>query len=234
LRGLPIMDVPRTAKLYAVLIQDDGDVARARRALLLAQGHPADPPWTRRLLRPLTARLAGVLASAGVRPTAASLTALVFAVISAWLLTLSSGAGAGMAALTLWVTAVFASVDGDLARLSLRESEFGAALDRVVSDSARILACVGALIGLARSASAPWVHLVGATGVLFWFGVQLLRRDLGPVPPSLIRTLLHRDTVLAVVAALAVANFRWPLVILWPLFAAGELALVLQSRRTTQ
>lgn len=105
------------------------DLSRARSALRRSLTKPTDGPVSRHLNRPLSTRTSMVLAPLRLHPDLVSTAAFLLGLVSAWLLARGSGvAGAILAHLT----SVLDGVDGEVARLQMRQSPAGALLDGVL------------------------------------------------------------------------------------------------------
>lgn len=131
-------------------VSDAGKRKRAERVLLLRTMKETDGPVSRRFNRPLSRFFSRWLLKAGLGPNAASAVSLALGV----------GCGAVAAqpgAIPLAVTGVlfqfasmFDGVDGEMARVTLRDSKIGAAIDAVADNLTYLSTLVGFGMGWAR------------------------------------------------------------------------------------
>ncbi|MFN3863942.1 MAG: CDP-alcohol phosphatidyltransferase family protein [Erythrobacter sp.] len=140
----------------------------AGRAILRATAKPSDGIVSRRLNRPLSRAISGVLLRLGwVRPGHATLlTALAALAMLACLIAFPSPAGLAAGAVLFQLASVIDGVDGEIARATFRSSRAGASLDSLVDACTNLafLAGAGASFAMQGGAAAALVA-AGACGV---------------------------------------------------------------------
>jgi CDP-alcohol phosphatidyltransferase len=160
--------------------------ARRRSAwhLLRASGKKTDRWIARHIHRKISRLFSYALLQVGLTPNVATFLAFLVGVASAWLLAQTSHETMILAALMFWFASVADGIDGEMARLTLRESAWGEQLDTAVDQVTYLVAYAGLMIGCWRQGmdGAGWALLIGvAIGVplLLYWGVHLMRRARG-------------------------------------------------------
>ena len=160
--------------------------ARRRSAwrLLRASGKNTDRWIARHIHRKISRVFSYALRQAGLTPNAATFLTFLVGVASAWQLAQTSHETLIVGALVFWFASVADGVDGEMARLTLRESAWGERLDTAVDQVTYLVAYAGLLVGCWRQGigRAGWALLIGvAIGVplLLYWGVTLMRRARG-------------------------------------------------------
>jgi choline kinase/phosphatidylglycerophosphate synthase len=206
------------------------DVRVARDMLRRALVKPGDGPVSRMLNRPISTRISMALASLRPSPDLVSAVTLLLAAVAAWAL----AAGAGIAGgLLVHLTSVLDGVDGEVARLQLRDRPLGAFLDGIVDRlaDAAIVAGLGVwALGSSGGALVVWLVVAAATGSILSMaskdrlaalGIHLSReRGLGYAFGG-------RDGRLLLVAVLSLLG--QPLIALASVAATSGLALLLRA-----
>jgi 1L-myo-inositol 1-phosphate cytidylyltransferase / CDP-L-myo-inositol myo-inositolphosphotransferase len=135
----------------------------AERRLLAATRKPTDGPVSRLLNRPISLATTRFLARAGVTPNLVTTAVLLVGLVAAALMTGTSWRALALAGLLTQLASIWDGCDGELARVTLRSSRFGAWYD-TLTDNLRYTAMVVACgIGLYRR-----------DGALFWLGLAAL------------------------------------------------------------
>lgn len=208
----------------------------AGRAILRATVKPSDGIVSRRINRPLSRALSGLLLRSGsVRPGHATLlTALAALAMLGCLVAFPSPAGLAAGAVLFQIASVIDGVDGEIARATFRSSRAGASLDSLVDaltnigflggagasfalqgEGAAALIAAGACgvqaLGLTLLGSAAWRR----EGVLHFDGIKRVRQARQPQRRTLVDDIAGRDfyafvfllTALAGVLAIALGAF---------------------------
>ncbi len=136
--ALPSVVVPAGA-LYDVSTSER--VEAARRALERATEKPTDGNVSRKFNRPISRFFSNIFARMGLLPGHASAMCLAIGVAAAWSLAQPSRLGLAIGGLLFQFASVFDGVDGEMARVSLRESPAGAKIDTSV-DNFTYIACL--------------------------------------------------------------------------------------------
>jgi phosphatidylglycerophosphate synthase len=116
-------------------------VESASRALLRATEKPTDGYISRKFNRPISRFFSNIFARIGLLPIHASAMCLAVGVAAAWSLAQPSWLGLAIGGMLFQFASVFDGVDGEMARVSLRESPAGARIDTTV-DNFTYLACL--------------------------------------------------------------------------------------------
>ncbi|HEU0033385.1 MAG TPA: CDP-alcohol phosphatidyltransferase family protein [Kofleriaceae bacterium] len=125
-------------------IATDADRAGAHRLLFSLLVKPQDNVITRYLFRPLSSRLTRVLVHTPVTATQVSLVVAVMVALGCWMTTFASTAMMIGGALVILAASYLDCCDGEIARVKLQASTFGAWLDTIVDE----LSSVGYMIAL--------------------------------------------------------------------------------------
>jgi 1L-myo-inositol 1-phosphate cytidylyltransferase / CDP-L-myo-inositol myo-inositolphosphotransferase len=160
--------------------------ARRRSAwrLLRASGKKTDRWIARYIHRKISRLFSYALLQLGLTPNIATFLTFLVGVACAWLLAQTSYETMILGALLFWFASVADGIDGEMARLTLRESDWGERLDTAVDQVTYLVAYAGLMIGCWRQGidRAGWALLIGvAIGVplLLYWGVRLMRRARG-------------------------------------------------------
>jgi phosphatidylglycerophosphate synthase len=160
--------------------------ARRRSAwrLLRASGKKTDRWIARHIHRKISRLFSYALLQVGLTPNIATFLTFLLGVASAWLLAQTSHETMILGALVFWFASVADGIDGEMARLTLRESAWGERLDTAVDQVTYLVAYAGLMVGCWRQGidRAGWALLIGvAIGVplLLYWGVRLMRRARG-------------------------------------------------------
>lgn len=125
----PLEAVPVGSRGWWLDVDTPEDLRSARRALRRSLVKREDGPVSRYLNRPLSTRLSMLVAPLRPNPDLLSAIALVVGLVAAWLLALGEGVAGG---LLVWAGSVLDGMDGESARLQVRDSAAGALLDGVL------------------------------------------------------------------------------------------------------
>jgi phosphatidylglycerophosphate synthase len=162
--------------------------ARRRSAwrLLRASGKSTDRWIARHIHRKISRLFSYALLQLGLTPNIATFLTFLVGVASAWQLAQTSHETMILGALVFWFASVADGIDGEMARLTLRESAWGERLDTAVDQVTYLVAYAGLMVGCWRQGMgrAGWALLIGvAIGVplLLSWGAHLVRRARGDV-----------------------------------------------------
>jgi 1L-myo-inositol 1-phosphate cytidylyltransferase / CDP-L-myo-inositol myo-inositolphosphotransferase len=141
-RTCPVEVVPIAPHGWWLDVDTPEDLRNARRALRRSLVKREDGPVSRYLNRPLSTRLSMLISPLRPNPDLLSGLALCVGLLGAWLLARGEGVAGG---LVVWAGSVLDGMDGEAARLQVRDSPGGALLDGVLDR----LADTAVLAGLA-------------------------------------------------------------------------------------
>ena len=162
LSELPIV----AAAGVAELVRDAATAARASRVLWASLVSSADGFVDKHFNRPVGRVLSRMLVHTPVSPNQVSVAATLLGLVSAWLFAVGDDRSALWGALLLQVSAIMDCVDGELARVMLKESPLGKWLDIVGDQIVHIgvFVCIG--IGLYRAGSESPVLPLAASAAI--------------------------------------------------------------------
>ena len=123
------------------------DLESARHALRRSLVKSEDGPVSRYVNRPASTRLSMIISSLRPNPDFLSYLALIVALLAAWLLARGNGVAGG---LLVFAGSILDGMDGEAARLQIRESAAGALLDGVLDRVADTVILAGLAIWAAR------------------------------------------------------------------------------------
>lgn len=216
---------------YAIRVTGDASAETARRALLASLRKPVDGFVSRHFNRYISGAITPLLARTGLPPNLFTVLFLVVGLLAAWMAASGGSPWELVAAgLLFQAQSILDGCDGELARLTYRFSRIGQWLDTVSDGITNYAFCFGLAVGLTRSGAPEWVLPLAAvsltaqclaSGVLFRRLILSGTGDLLSVPDlitgraggggwsalgKLLRLLSRRDTFIAIVAALTVAQ----------------------------
>jgi CDP-L-myo-inositol myo-inositolphosphotransferase len=149
----------------------------AERRLLMSTRKSSDGPVSRVLNRPLSAALTRVLARAHVTPNQVTTVVFALGMIAALLIASGSWHKFLVAAVLIQVASILDGCDGELARVDLRASRFGAWYD-TLTDNVRYAAMVAAsAIALYRREGGSGYLIIGAAfvvGAIYLVAIMLV------------------------------------------------------------
>lgn len=167
---------PPVTEGLPALLSGPKDVPAAEAGLvaaLAAATQESDGFLARWVDRPLSRRLSPRLAALGVHPNAVTLGGVSIGLAGAWLLAQAGYAAHVAGALLFLVAVVLDGVDGEVARLRLKESRFGHYLDIITDNLVHVAVFVGIALGLHRQAPDAR-HLYALGLLLIGFGLCAL------------------------------------------------------------
>jgi len=158
--------VPLPAESWWHDVDTREDVRIARRMLRRSLGKPSDGPVSRLLNRPISTRLSVALAAIRPSPDLVSVVALLLGIVAAGALAAGGGIAGGV---LVHVASIVDGVDGELARLQLRERPLGAFLDGIADRLADAAIVAGLGVWALDRADGPlvvWLTVAALTGSL--------------------------------------------------------------------
>ena len=184
------------------------DARRAERLLLArAAAKPLDGVVSRRLNRPLSRRISALLLRLHVSPTSASVATFALGLVAAALVAVGAVLPAALVIGGLFVqlASVVDGCDGEIARVTLRTSRFGALLDTLL-DRIVDVALLAALAIAAGFRSTTWTVLAVAVFVsMFVPYVKAAFESAAQAPLPSARAAFGRDARMLVIAVGAIA-----------------------------
>lgn len=216
---------------YFLAVTDSGSLREAEALLYRHLGTEADSRVDKLINRPCSALLTRLLVRLPVTPNQVSLISLALGLAAAWEFWYATPRSA-LLGLLFYLTAVVADhSDGELARLTFRESRLGRWLDVAVDTASNVLLVLG-MAATAGALSGQPVFLVGALAA---FGIMMSALVANFFPPRSNRDrglgrVLHgignRDLFYLVLASFIIFLWKaqWLLPYLVGLLAAGSQA----------
>lgn len=153
---------PRGASGPYAAVGDEAGLARAEAVLFSALGLEADSAIDRHLHRRCSRWVTRVLVRTPVTPAQISVSSLAVGGAAVWCFWHATPSSALLGLLLHAVACIVDHVDGEVARLTLRESRFGANLDWTIDTVVQS----GLVLGMAVTAGGPLMPALGALGVV--------------------------------------------------------------------
>jgi CDP-L-myo-inositol myo-inositolphosphotransferase len=164
----------------------------AAASILRSTGKESDGLVSRRLNRPISRQISGLLLHVGwLRPTHLTIVCALLGVVMIAALFLGGPAGFVVAAFLLQTASILDGVDGEMARATFRTTALGATLDTAVDMATNLLFVLGLTVNLALYTSWHFAYVGGiafselALGLLVIF--LLARRRGGPLSFDLMK-----------------------------------------------
>jgi phosphatidylglycerophosphate synthase len=160
----PFAAATRWAPPAGALLQaahDDAAGRAAARALFARLGRPGDGWLTRLVDRRISRALTRLLLPTGVTPNQVTVTSIAVGIVAGVLFATGSHAAAILGAMLFLASTIIDGCDGELARLTFRESLFGARLDVVGDNVVHLFLFGGIATGLYRRAHDPRLAIAG-------------------------------------------------------------------------
>ncbi len=156
----------------ALLVDASSEAGRnhAARALLARVGRAGDGWFTRHVDRRFSRAITRLLLPTGVTPNAITLLSIAIGLAGGVLFATGRPPAAVAGALLFLLSTIVDGCDGEVARLTFRESRFGARLDLAGDNVVHLVLFAGIAIGLHRRAPGPRIVILG---VLLVIGVLL-------------------------------------------------------------
>ena len=213
--------------------------AAAERALYARLGRNGDGWFTRLVDRRLSRALTRLLLPTGIAPNTVTIASIAIGVIGGLCFALGGPTTSIVGALLFLASTIVDGCDGEIARLTFRETPFGAKLDILGDNLVHLFLFGGIAIGLYRRSGDPIVAILGPTllgGVLLAMAtvyVTIVRHQPNDRQRKLFEAFASREFAYLLVLLTVVGRLDW---FLW-LSAVGTYAfsfglLGLASRRS--
>ena len=226
----PVEVVPVAPHGWWLDVDTPEDLRSARRALRRSLVKREDGPVSRYLNRPLSTRLSMLVSPLRPNPDLLSGLALGVGLVGAWLLARGQGVAGG---LVVWAGSVLDGMDGEAARLQVRDSPGGALLDGVLDRVADTAVLAGLAMWAIRDGMSADVTVGLCAAAVAASILSMASKDriaalgLAPAPEEALGWLLGgRDGRLLLVTVAAL--FGLPMAGLAVIAATGGLTLFLR------
>lgn len=208
--------------------------AAAERALYARLGRPGDGWFTRLVDRRVSRALTRLMLPTGVTPNQVTLGSIAMGIAAGLLFATGDPRAETAAALLFLLSTIVDGCDGEIARLTFQESEFGARLDVIGDNVVHLCLFGGIACGLYRRAADPRVALLGGalvTGVVLAMAAVyfcFVRRAPTPAQRAFFEAFASREFTYLLVLLTLVGRLEW---FLWAaalgtyVFVAGVLLL---------
>ncbi len=204
---------------YLIKGQEAAVEAESRLVQNLAAATSASDGLLARLVdRPISRRISPILARRRVPPNAVTLFSMSVGLTGAWLLAQVGYWLHLLGAMFFLAAVVLDGVDGEVARLTLRESRFGHYLDIITDNLVHVAIFVGIASGLYRETHNTW-HLYALGALLIGFALCALaiyrvveqgdRVKRGPMPVRWVSALNSRDFAYLIVLLALLDRLSW-------------------------
>ncbi len=131
----------------ALDVSSPGARRRSAWRLLLQSGKPTDGFLSRHVHRRISRICSYALLQLGLTANVATLLTLGVGVASAWLMAQTTHATMILGGLLFWFASIADGIDGEMARLTLSESDWGEQLDTAVDHATHLLCLAGVIVG---------------------------------------------------------------------------------------
>jgi phosphatidylglycerophosphate synthase len=161
--------------------------------LLARSGKPSDGPVARHLNRPISRQFTRLFLWLRLSPNHASVICLLIGIASGWFAAQPDALSLAMAGFLYQFASMFDGVDGEMARMTLRDSPRGAMIDSIIDYFTHAFCFAGLILGWFRSDAGPAeivalvLLLLTVAVVLFFVGVVVRRHG----PPGETMMLTH-------------------------------------------
>jgi phosphatidylglycerophosphate synthase len=204
---------PAGALLYPA--RDAADTRAAAAALFARLGKPADGWLTRRVDRRISRALTRLLVPTGVTPNQVTIASITVGLAAAMLFALGSPTAAIAGSLLFLASTIVDGCDGELARLTFRESRFGARLDVVGDNVVHVFLFGGIAAGVYRRSHDPriavagWLLIVGVILAMATAYASIVRREPTPRQRALFEAFASREFAYLLVALSVADKLEW-------------------------
>jgi len=238
----PPVDLARwTPPEGALLLRADdaGGCAAAERELFARLGRSGDGWFTRLVDRRLSRALTRLLLPTGVAPNFVTLGSIGIGIAGGLCFARGTPGAAVVGALLFLLSTIVDGCDGEIARLTYRESAFGAKLDILGDNLVHLFLFGGIALGLYDRSGDPlvatlgWVLLVGVLLAMATVYGCVVRRPPNPAQRALFEAFASREFAYLLVVLTLVGRLDW---FLWLsaigtyVFALGLVVLGARSR----
>jgi phosphatidylglycerophosphate synthase len=228
------------ASALVTAARDPAERRAAERALYARLGRAGDGWFTRAVDRRISRALTRLLLPTGVSPNQITLASIAIGVGAGALFATGAHDAAIAGALLFLLSTIVDGCDGEVARLTFRESLFGARLDVVGDNVVHVALFAGIAAGLYRRTADPRIAVlgtllvVGALLAMVVVYVFFIKGEPTPAQRALFEAVASREfAYLLVILTFAgrLAWFLWLAVIGTYVFVAGLLLLSWRARR---
>jgi phosphatidylglycerophosphate synthase len=201
----------------------------AERELYSRLGRNGDGWLTRVVDRRISGALTRLLLPTGVSPNQVTIASIGIGIASGWCFARGTPAAATVGALLFLLSTIVDGCDGEMARLTFRESPFGARLDILGDNLVHLFLFGGIALGLYRRSGDPLVAVLGPIllgGVLLAMGTVyacIIRRAPNPAQRGLFEAFASREFAYLLVILTLAGRLDW---FLW-LSATGTYAFAI-------
>lgn len=216
---------------------DDASRSEAERALYARLGRSGDGWFTRHVDRRFSRALTRLLLPTGVAPNVVTLVSITIGIAGGCCFAAGTPTMAMFGALLFLASTIIDGCDGEIARLTFRESTFGARLDVLGDNLVHLFLFGGIAVGLYRRSADPTIAILGVAlvvGVCVAMAAVYLcivRREPNPRQRILFEAFASREFAYLLVILTVTSHLDW---FLWMsaigtyVFAIG---LILLGRR---
>lgn len=145
---------------------DDASRAEAERALYARLGRSGDGWFTRHVDRRFSRTLTRILLPTGISPNLVTLVSMTIGIVGGCCFAASTPTMAMIGAVLFLASTIIDGCDGEIARLTFRESTFGARLDILGDNLVHLFLFGGIAVGLYRRSADPTIALLGVALVI--------------------------------------------------------------------
>src|SRR5690606_25249014 len=145
---------------------DEATRAAAESALFARLGRPGDGWFTRHVDRRFSRALTRVLLPTGVAPNVVTIVSITVGIAGGCCFAVGTPSAAIARALPFLASTILDRCDGEIARLTFRETAFGARLDILGDNLVHLFLCGGIAVGLYRRSADPMIAVLGAALVV--------------------------------------------------------------------
>lgn len=209
----PLWTPPQGALL--VRAADAASRARAEQALYARLGRSGDGWFTRLVDRRLSRALTRLLLPTGVGPNTVTVASIAIGVAGGLCFATGAPTAAFAGALLFLASTIVDGCDGEIARLTFRETAFGAKLDILGDNLVHLFLFGGIAVGLYRRSGDPVIAVLGPTllfGVLLAMAtvyLSVIRRQPNPAQRALFEAFASREFAYLLVVLTLVGRLDW-------------------------
>lgn len=212
-RTLPSWNPPAGALLCAA--RDAKSIHQAEQALYARLGRPGDGWLTRLVDRRLSRFLTRLLLPTGISPNQVTWASMTIGIMGGLCFGLGTPGAAMIGALLFLASTIIDGCDGEIARLTFRESTFGARLDILGDNLVHLFLFGGIALGLYRRSTDPQIAALGialVAGVLFAMATVYLcvvRHPPNPAQRTLFEAFASREFAYLLVVLTLAERLEW-------------------------
>jgi CDP-L-myo-inositol myo-inositolphosphotransferase len=188
------------------------DLAHAKRLLLDRLSKPSEDGFVaRHLNRPISQRISGLLARTSIRPNTITVLSFLICVSGALLFSFGQYLYTAIAGVLIQFSSIVDGCDGEIARLKLQTSRFGAWLDTLLDRYAEVFVAAGISYGYWRDHPSAITWLIGMLALMGFVLASYMKKEyalrfLEKPPHGIVSKLIKRDFRLLALAVAALLN----------------------------